>query len=235
MSSSNFLNFTIRRDDYGRKLGNALARGSLTIVQGNEGSGKSVFGERLAFGLLENKHSVSYVSTDYSTRDFIKIMKSLDYGVVKYLLNKQLLFMPVFPTTATLTPQANLLERLVHSSELFDNDIVIVDSLNRLVGTRKLTDNDLFDFVTFLKRLAGIEKTLFVTFDPLGFPPALKELLEEIADNFVVLDVKNVQGDLKNVAMIKRWTKGEVEVTKVISYRVEPKIGLIIDISSFAG
>ena len=123
----------------------------------------------------------------------------------------------------------------MHSAELFESDIVIVDSLNRLVGTRKLTDNDLFDFVTFLKRLAGIEKSLFVTFDPLGFPPALKELLEEIADNFVVLDVKNVQGDLKNVAMVKRWTKGEVEVTKVISYCVEPKIGLIIDISSFAG
>lgn len=235
MASSSFLNFTIRRDDYGRKLGSALARGSLSIVQGAEGAGKSVFAERMAFGLLENKNSVSYVSTDYSTRDFIKIMKSLDYSVVKYLLNKQLMFIPVFPTTAKLTPHENLLERLIHSPELFENDIVIVDSLNRLVGTRKLTDNDLFDFVTFLKRLAGIEKTLFVTFDPLGFPPSLKELLEEIADNFVVLDVKNVQGDLKNVAMVKRWTKGMVEVTKVISYRVEPKIGLIIDISSFSG
>ena len=101
MSSSNFLNFSIRRDDFGRKLGGALARGSLTIVQGAEGAGKSVFGERMAFGLLENKQTVSYVSTDYSTRDFIKIMRSLDYGVVKYLLNKQLLFMPVFPTTAS--------------------------------------------------------------------------------------------------------------------------------------
>ncbi len=235
MPSANYLNFSIRRDDLGRKLGSALTRGSLTIVQGSEGAGKSVFAERVAYGMLSNNVRVSYVSTDYSTRDYIKIMNSLDYGVVKYLLNKQLLFIPVFPTTAKISPKDNLLDRLLHSKELFDNDIVIVDSLNRIVSAKKMSENDLFDFVSFVKRLAGIEKSLLVTFDPLGFPPQLKEMLEEIADNFVVLDVKSVQGDLKNVAMVKRWTKSEVEVTKVISYRVEPKIGLIIDISSFSG
>ncbi len=232
---SDYLAYAIKRDDLERKLGGGLSKGSLTIVEGKEGSGKSILSQRVAFGMLENNQSVTFISSELSTRDFLKQMKSLEYNIVKYLLNKQLLFLPVFPTTARLEKKHDLLERLISAPELFEKDVIIVDSLNALIDASTLDENLLFQFVTFLKRIIGIEKSVIINFDPAGLNDKLKNLLEEIADNFLFLESKLVQNDMKNVVIVKRWARSEKEVSKVIAYRVEPRIGVIIDISSFSG
>jgi archaellum biogenesis ATPase FlaH len=42
-----------------------------------------------------------------------------------------------------------------------------------------------------------------------------------------------VGDDIKNIIYVRRW-KAEKDVTKVIKFRVEPKFGIVIDISAFA-
>ena len=57
--------------------------------------------------------------------------------------------------------------------------------------------------------------------------------MREVADNYLELRAEIVGDDIKNVIYVRRW-KSEKEATKVIKFRVEPKFGIVIDISAFA-
>ena len=63
--------FQIERDGLSRRLGGGIPKGALTVIAGPYGSGKSVFVERLCYGLLINGHTVTYISTEITVQGFI--------------------------------------------------------------------------------------------------------------------------------------------------------------------
>ncbi len=230
-----YVYYDIPRDDLSSKLGGGLAKGSITVIKGVDGAGKSVFAQRFCFGFLEHDLKVSFISSELSTRDFIKQMNSLEYNILSHLLKRKLLFIPVFPITVQFKKKEDLLKRLVASSHLFKSDVIIIDSLNALVESKKITESDILSFTTFLKRIIGIGKTIIINVDPSTISKKVTENLEEIASNLVALETRVFQTDVKNVAVIKRWSRAEQEISKVIAYRVEPRIGIIVDISAVSG
>jgi len=58
-------------------LGGGFPKGSLIMIDGASGSGKSALCQRFSYGLLDNKNTVTYVSTQLTTQNFIRQMKSL--------------------------------------------------------------------------------------------------------------------------------------------------------------
>ena len=148
------LSFNIRRDEFCRKLGNGLPRGSITLIEGEDGSGKSLISQRVVYGLLENGFSVTYISTDLSTKDFITQMQSLKYDIVKYLLNRKLLFIPVFPITKKLNRPTELLGRMMSAPHLFENQVIVIDCLTVMTESGTMGPQNRFEFSSFMRKLS---------------------------------------------------------------------------------
>ncbi|NPA86830.1 MAG: ATPase [Candidatus Diapherotrites archaeon] len=224
----------LERDELGRRLGGGIMAGTITIMEGPDGSGKSVLSQRFTYGLLENGHTVTYISTELSTKDFIRQMQSLGYNILKYLISRRLLFFPVFPPSARkIREKKDLIERLMRAEFLFAHDVTIVDGLNLMIPDGTLPEETLFRFVNFLKKVTQKGRSVVLTYDPDTLDTKVVETLREVADNYLELKSEVVGDDIKNVIYVRRW-KSEREVTKVIKFRVEPKFGIVIDISAFA-
>ena len=82
----------LERDEFHRWFGGGLPKSSICVIEGVEGGGKTIISQRLAYGLLENNYTVTYVSTELTIRDFIFQMASMNYNIVDYLLKKKLNF-----------------------------------------------------------------------------------------------------------------------------------------------
>jgi flagellar protein FlaH len=227
--------FEIDRDELGRRLGGGIAEGSITLIEGGDGSGKTILTQRMAYGLLVNKVSVTYISTELSLPEFMKQMSSLRYNILPYLLNGQFKFFAVFPATAhKLKKKKDLIQRLIHADVLFQTDVTIIDSLTMLQPDEGVSDKTAFDLITKLKKLIVKGKSIVITVDPDSTDPKILDPLREIADNYLIMKAETGAEDIKNVIFVKRWKRTEREVSKIIKFRVEPKFGIVIDISSFA-
>ncbi len=227
--------FELERDELGRRLGGGIAEGSITLIEGGDGSGKSILAQRMVYGLLVNKVSVTYISTELSLPEFMKQMSSLRYNVLPYLLNGQFKFYAVFPSTAhRLKKKQDLIERLIRADILFSTDVTIIDSLTMLQPDNGVSEKTAFEFMTKLKKLVVKGKSIVLTVDPDSTDPKLLEPLREVADNYLIMKAEAGAEDIKNVIFVQRWKRTEREVSKIIKFRVEPKFGIVIDISSFA-
>ncbi|MFH1322980.1 MAG: hypothetical protein ABIH80_03990 [Methanobacteriota archaeon] len=58
--------FDLPRDELCRKLGGGFPPGSIIVIEGGSGSGKSTVCQRLAYGLMENGSTVTYFNPAYN-------------------------------------------------------------------------------------------------------------------------------------------------------------------------
>lgn len=68
------------------RMGGGLPVGSLVLIEGSSGSGKSVLSQQLIFGSLNQGIRVSLFTTENGVKSLISQMASIDLDVFEYLL-----------------------------------------------------------------------------------------------------------------------------------------------------
>ncbi|EMR75399.1 KaiC, partial [Thermoplasmatales archaeon SCGC AB-540-F20] len=74
-------------DGFAERFGAEIPNGSLIFMEGKEGTGKSIFCQRFCVSLLQNGHSCSYVSTQFTIKRFLRQTSSVGYNVRQYLMS----------------------------------------------------------------------------------------------------------------------------------------------------
>jgi len=225
--------FEMKRDGLHRVMGGSIPKGSTFIATGQFGTGKSVLCQRLAYGFLSHGVTVTYVSTELTTRGFIEQMNSLDYGVKEYILSKRLMFIPVYPLIGEPMPRTDFMDRMYKARQLYENDILIVDTFSSL-AKEDIDITKVLNVIGFFKRLAGKGKTVILTIDPdeidfshlAPFKSSCEILVECVSDI--------VEGAVSRTMYIKRFQNAQGRINDVFGFRVEPKIGFIVDITAVA-
>ena len=128
---SNTYSIKLRRDQLAEKIGGGIPKSSIFLVEGKDGGGKSIVCQRLTYGFLKNKATVTYISTELSTMGFVTQMGSLGYDVVEHILNEDLLMIPMFPTMGNVRLRKNFIDKMMKTSKIFENDIIIIDALSK--------------------------------------------------------------------------------------------------------
>lgn len=224
--------FTLKGDELHKKLGNGLPKGSIMLIEGEEGSGRSVMCQRLLYGLLSAGVSASYISTEMSIRDFIDQMYSLNYRIDKYLLNRKLQFFPVYPLIGNVTQtRDNFLDKLTRSPMLYQSDVLFVDSMSTLVKSN-IRESDIIQLIAFLKKLSRQNKSVILTAEK---GHAALEPLRLASDIYLCLDIKQSAGAIARVINIKRFARARGEVGDSVRYRIEAGVGMIIEITEVSG
>ena len=234
VTDSKLLNIKLPRDELNRTIGGGLPQNSLILIEGPDGAGKSLIAQRTAYGLLQNDIDVSYLSTELNTKGFIEQMSSLNYDIKYDMLDERMFFISLFPFYGNGHLQKNFLDVLLQSKKLFQNDVIIIDTLSFLLVDDQLSQEDAFAFLTFLKRLNSLGKTVMVCVDPDHLHPKLLSLIRTSCDIIFELQLKEFAGQPVRVISVKRFKRAGGEVNNTIPFRVEPGKGLVIEIVSFS-
>ncbi|MCL7410606.1 MAG: ATPase domain-containing protein [Methanosarcinaceae archaeon] len=228
---ANVCSFEIPRDEFNRKLGGGFPPGSLVVIEGGSGGGKSTICQRLIFGLLENQNSVTFVSTQQTTKGFINQMYSLDYPIATYLLNGSFLFIPVIPLVQAAKSRIDFLERLMGAKDLFENNIIVIDTISSLI--KYSVDNEKsLDLVSFFKKLNGMGKIIILTVEPSQLSEDITSMFRSSCDIYISLMVKPMANEVKRTVVVNKFTGAKGPVGQMIGFRIEPKVGLVVEIAA---
>jgi flagellar protein FlaH len=223
--------FHIPSDELGKRLGGGIPKGSIVLIEGEEGSGRSVLSQRFCFGLLTNGAQVTFVNTEQTMKQFIDQMYSLSYRIDRHLIAGQLQFFPVYPLLGSQAVRRGFMDKLMGSPVLYDKEVLIVDSLSSLIGD-ELSGANCLKLMGFLKKQARLDKTIILTVEK-GLPAL--EPLRLGSDIYLSLNTKHSGGGLLKTVEVKRFLRARGNVDDVLSYRVEPRSGLVIEITEVAG
>jgi len=211
-----------------RSLGGGIPHPSLTSIEGEHGSGKTVFSQQIAFSMLRDGMRVCVISTESTIREYLKMMKSVKLDATDYFISGAFKFYSLhvrggkwseylFPLFLRVV--VNFLE--VKSSAY---DCVVIDDLSALsLGVKS---SEFLTFITRMKNLTSEGKTIVLTFHP-------KFLREEIVRNLkassdVYFRLRNASFgtfQVKVLEIVKLWgSSGERKAT--VTLEVNPSLGL---------
>ena len=229
-----YYEFKVKRDELHELLGHSLPDSSLIYIEGDYGSGKSIISQRLLYGFLNNGLSVTYISTEMTVKDFISQMESLDYSVIRHLLDGNLLYIPVYPLIGEAKGRGDFLSRLTTSSSLFRSDVIIIDAFSSLVKYSMSGEEKSITVLSFFKKLTGMGKEIIITIDPKDLSDSVFAPFRATSAIYLALNTKFMGGAIQHSIIVKRFMNANSRVDDVIGFKVEPKIGIVIEITAIS-
>lgn len=221
------------RDRVNNAIGGGLPAGSLVLLEGETGTGKSALVSRFVYGLCAEGTSVGMVSTESTAREYIDQMHSLSYDVVDALLDGQLTYFHA-PTNA----ERPLLSRLLSPGGLWTGDVVAVDGFGTLCRNDRALgpalgsgDEDrVMEQVT-----AGIDpplaagKVMIVTVDPAALTKRALRPLRDAADVYLELQTNVVGQEIRKQGLVRRFAGMKRPVDDTISFSVQQGRGIVVE------
>lgn len=221
----------LKQDELAARMGGGLPRGSTMLIEGAEGSGRSALCQRLLYGLLQNGHTATFVSTELTLRDFIDQMYSLDYKIDKSLINGSLSYFPVYPLLGQSRSRGDFLEKLMSSPQLYRNDVLFIDSLTTLTKD-SLTEANCIRLMGFFKKQMKLDKTIIMTADE---SCKAADPLRSAVDIYLSIKMKASGQEMTRTVQTLRYQRAKHRVDDVMRIRIEPGIGLVIEITEVSG
>jgi len=225
------LRIELKGDELHRRLGGGIPAGTIMLIEGDRGTGKSIISQRLLYGFLMNGYTASYVSSQYTTVEYVKQMVSIGYDIIPFLIRKKLVFVSLYPLLSGVSEERRFLSRLLGEPRLWEPDVVIIDSFSSVLS-REEELKSVRNFLMYLKRLSSLGKVIILTANPDEIPRDTLFLLEEASTLLMRLNVRVFGGDLKNSATIVKYNNAKGVFQKIIPFRVEPKVGLVVEIAA---
>lgn len=81
--------------DLDNKMGGGVPFGSLTLIEGDSGAGKSVLSQQMMHGCLVEGYRLSLFSSENTVKSLVKQMRSLNMDIMDYLLLDRLRIFPI--------------------------------------------------------------------------------------------------------------------------------------------
>jgi len=221
-------------DGFAERFGTDIPNGSLIFMEGKEGTGKSIFCQRFCISLLQNGHTCSYVSTQFTIKRFLRQTASVGYSLRQYLMSGKFFFISTEVTLAETLPKSTFLEGLTTCRKLFDPEVIFIDSLSTLLK-ESLTEDNLVELTSFFNRITGTGKIIFLTANP-------NEWSEEIHNAFkMITDVhyRTTRESMPGVGVvhniyIEKFNGAKKKYEPMTTFSVKPGTGLSIESSGVA-
>ncbi|NDJ86932.1 MAG: flagellar accessory protein FlaH [Chloroflexi bacterium] len=214
------------------KMGGGIPVGSLVLIEGSSGSGKSVLSQQIIWGSLQNGFGVSLFTSENSVKSLVSQMQSIDLDILDFLLLGKFKVYPM--ELARLGEQAPfaLIQAMKKEQQ---RDIIVVDTFTSAIAHAR-TDLQVLSFFEEAKRLCAKGITILVTLHSQGVAPDLIGPIRSMCDAHLLLrSEQDGQRIVKTLQVAK--VRGAASVTgAVVGFEVEPGWGMrVIPISKARG
>jgi len=210
-----------------QKLGGGLLKGSLTLVEGETATGKSVLCQHLAHGSLMDRHPVAYFTSESTARGLSKQMQSIGLTITSFLRDEDLCVYPLEDPDPTEDSGPLLAALALDIGRLPKKyDLIIVDSVT-LLATYSLPQH-VVTFFSSLRRLCGKERTVVVVAHSYGFDPTMLTRISSLCDSHLSLRTGKIRSKVLFMAKLLKVNNVHLESDNLINFEVEPGTGIRI-------
>jgi flagellar protein FlaH len=210
-----------------KKMGGGIPEGSLILIEGQSNAGKSVVTQQFIDGALESGCRCVLYTTENTPRSLFRQMDSLALDVTDYFL---LGAFNVYPVPAALTAEGaqTAFEKTVeHLSGLQGKfDIVFIDSITSFVS--QVSETQTLAFLSTIKQFCDENMTIFLTIHSYAFDEAMFIRMRSICDAHLRLRVEEVGDQLVKVLEVAKVRGAEKTTGNIITFDVEPGLGMRI-------
>jgi flagellar protein FlaH len=250
MSSNHYPIGLTEHDRLEKELGGGIPKGSIVLIEGDYGAGKSVLSQRFTYGMTQEGVVTTLVSTELGVRGFLDQMHSLTYDVVKPLLDEQILFIPAeIDASGALTggdeddERKQLLRRMMEAETMWEGDVIIVDTFDAILRNDPkfealVRQNEerqaALEIISFFRELTTKGKTIVLTVDPSTVDDEAIGPFRSIADVYLELEMVEVGNDVRRNIFVKRFAGMGQQVGDRVGFSVRSGIGIVIESRSVA-
>ncbi|MBZ0301541.1 MAG: AAA family ATPase [Anaerolineae bacterium] len=214
------------------RLGGGLPIGSLILVEGASGSGKSVLSQQILWGALQDSFRVMLFTSENTVKSLVSQMESIDLDILDHLLLRNLRVYPI--ELSHLGEHAMTLLVQAFKSEP-DRDVIVVDSFTSAT-THGANDAQILGFFEECKRLCGRGTTIILTLHTDALESDLLNPIRSMCDAHLKLfSDQDGQRLVKTLQVAK--IRGAASATgAIVGFEVEPGWGMrVIPISKARG
>jgi flagellar protein FlaH len=240
------------RDRLDKELGGGIPPGSIVLMEGDYGAGKSAISQRFTYGLCEEGNSVTLLSTELTVGSFLEQMHSLDYGMVDHMLDENVLFLHAdigdskntfSDTGGEDEERMDLLKRLIEAEVMWESDVVIIDTFDAILRNDPkfealVRENEerqaALEIISFFRDIISRGKVIVLTVDPTTLDEEALGPFRSIADVFLELEMVEVGNDVRRQISVLRFAGMGEQVGDTIGYSVRSGTGIVIESRSVA-
>ncbi len=232
MSQPNVDNFDfgVIQDSLGQSMGTAIPNRALMLVCGGIGSGKSIIGQRMSFGMTANDIKVALYTTELTTRGWLEQVSSIGYYMDKRIDEGKFHLISSFGVIADESDEQVTILDILEAAPSKDAEVVIIDRASELMppemGGKQL--------LSALRKFTSEGRTLILTIDPDEMDSDSLRDMKNSAEVLLDMMTAVVGGQLVRTVGVTRFLRAAGPVTERIGWKVMPEMGFIVDITAVA-
>ncbi|MEA2034190.1 MAG: ATPase domain-containing protein [Euryarchaeota archaeon] len=215
-----------------KRLAEGLPLESLTLIEGENDTGKSVMTQQIIWGAMKNSMCVDLYTSESTTKSFISQMESMSLDISDYFAwgYVRLFAMHNVGFEWNEEDMQGILQRIINHIRNSPADVIVIDSLTLLTEYTK--QSDLLTFLTSCKNLVDLGKTILITLHTYAFEEDTLVRIRSICDAHLNMK-KALVGDKYVMVMEVVKIRGARKTTgNIVSFEVHPGYGMkIIPIS----
>jgi len=222
--------FGVIQDSLGQSMGTAIPNRALMLVCGGIGSGKSIIGQRMSFGMTANDVQVALFTTELTTRGWLEQVSSIGYYMDKRIDEGKFHLISRFGVLAEEAEETVTILDVLETPPSRDAEVVIIDRASELMPEEMNGQQ----ILSALRKFTSEGRTVILTIDPDEMDDVILRDMKNSAE--IVLDMMTavVGGQLVRTVGVTRFLRAAGPVTERIGWKVMPEMGFIVDITAVA-
>tara|TARA_Y100001956_G_C4076033_1_gene166185 strand:+ start:172 stop:807 length:636 start_codon:yes stop_codon:yes gene_type:complete len=211
-------------------MGTAIPNRALMMVCGGIGSGKSIIGQRMSFGMTANDVKVALYTTELTTRGWLEQVSSIGYYMDKRIDEGTFHLISSFGVIAEKSDEQVTVLDLLEALPSREAEVVIIDRASELIPP-EMNGKEL---LSALRKFTSEGRTLILTIDPDEMEHKVLRDLQNSAEVLLDMMTAVVGGQLVRTVGVTRFLRAAGPVTERIGWKVMPEMGFIVDITAVA-
>ena len=214
------------------KMGGGLPFGSLVLIEGSSGAGKSVLSQQIIKGALNQGLKGALFSSENSVKSLMSQMQSIDMDILDFLLLGRFKVYPIELSGLGQQAPTMLLQAMRNQPK---RDFIVVDSFTSAIA-QSTTNLQILSFFEECKRLCATNITVIITLHSQAINSDLVGPIRSMCDAHLQLhSVQDGNRIVKTLEVAKIRGAGSV-TGSVVGFEVEPGWGMrVIPISKARG
>jgi flagellar protein FlaH len=215
-----------------KKIADGLPLGSLTLIEGENDTGKSVLTQQIIWGAMKQGLNVDLFSTEMTTKSFLSQMESMSLDISEYFAWGYVRLFPIHTADFKWSEEQmeGILDHVINHIRKSRAEVHIIDSLTMF--TKHTSQAVILTFLTNCKNLVDKGKTILITLHTYAFEEDTLIRIRSICDAHLMMK-KSLIGDKYVMVMEVVKVRGARKTTgNLVSFEVHPGYGMkIIPIS----
>lgn len=210
-------------DELDKKIGGGIPLRSLSLIEGQPDSGKSVLTQQMVWGSLKNNLKAMVFTTENTMKSLVTQMQSLNLDILDYLLLSRLRIYPLDLKKTRRDLNGGLMP-LVKASADRGIDLVVIDSITYFVTHASI--EDVLSFFEDCKVLSGQGLSILCVAHSYAFDEKVMVRLGSMCDSHLRLRIETMGSKMIKILEVAKVRGAEMTTGNIVSFDVEPGLGI---------